>query len=50
MKKITVFGTILTVPMIALVAGTAMAADPAPSDTVSDTGTTAGDTMVVVVH
>ncbi|MBB4315902.1 PRC-barrel domain-containing protein [Roseospira marina] len=43
MKKITVFGTILTVPMLALVAGTAMAADPAPS--VSDTGATAGDTM-----
>jgi sporulation protein YlmC with PRC-barrel domain len=45
MKKITVFGTILTAPMIALVASTAMAADPAPSGGVSDTGTVAGDTM-----
>ncbi len=45
MKKITVFGTILSAPMIALAAGTAMAADPAPSSGVSDTGTEAGDTV-----
>ncbi|MQX38582.1 PRC-barrel domain-containing protein [Roseospira navarrensis] len=45
MKKITVFGTTLTVPMLALVAGTAMAADPTPSGGASNTGTEAGDTM-----
>jgi len=43
MKKITVIGTILTIPMIALVAGTTMAADPVPSRDVGDTA--AGNTM-----
>jgi len=44
MKKITIFGTFLTVPMIAL-AGAALAADPAPSSDGYGTGTTTGGTM-----